>query len=81
MFHFLHQLTPLHRAARRGRKDVVEYLFQEGAKIDERDGSKVQWMFLRYATWALELVCMNTMTKESNCSIFQRYLKGLDRPG
>lgn len=81
MFHFLHQLTPLHRAARRGRKDVVEYLFQEGAKIDERDSSKVHWMFLRYATRALKLVCMNTMTKESNCRIFQRYLKGLERPG
>ena len=43
MFLTLHQLTPLHRAARRGHKDIVEYLFGKGAGIDNGDGSKVHW--------------------------------------
>ena len=43
LFRSFHQLTPLHRAARRGRKDIVEYLVENRAIIDEGDGSKVHW--------------------------------------
>jgi ankyrin repeat protein len=30
--------TPLHIAIRRGRKDMVEYLWEQGADIDKTDG-------------------------------------------
>ena len=39
--YFFHQLTPLHRAARRGRKNVVEYLVGKGACIDDGDNDQV----------------------------------------
>ena len=38
---FSHQLTPLHRAARRGRMDIVEYLIEKGAGIDIGDTEQV----------------------------------------
>ena len=38
---WFHQLTPLHRAARRGRKDVVEFLVEHGAGIENEDNHQV----------------------------------------
>ena len=38
---FFHQLTPLHRAARRGRKNVVEYLVSKEADIGDKDNDQV----------------------------------------
>ena len=32
---FFHQLTPLHRAARRGCKNVVEYLVRKKGEIND----------------------------------------------
>ena len=38
---FFHQLTPLHRAARRGHRNIVEYFVQKGAGIDNGDNEQV----------------------------------------
>ena len=40
-FLFLHQMTPLHMAAKSGRKKIVEYLVDEGANISTRDSDGV----------------------------------------
>ena len=41
IFCSLHQLTPLHRAARRGRKLTVEYFVELQAGVDDKDDKQV----------------------------------------
>ena len=41
LFLFLHQMTPLHVAAEKGRFKVVECLVKEGADINTKDNAGV----------------------------------------
>ena len=41
VFVFFDQLTPLHRAAKRGYKSVVEYFVRIGAVVDDGDNDQV----------------------------------------
>ena len=41
IFFSFHQLTPLHRAARRGHQKIVKYLVEKGAGINNEDNEQV----------------------------------------
>ena len=50
-FFSFHQLTPLHRAARRGRENIVEYFVQKGVGIDSGDNEQVYTWLIKCLGW------------------------------